>query len=130
MVSLKNKCEPYKFPYFCVLFFTNQENHAIFTPQKLSSIWYYSSSIPELENPSCLHTTAASAVPKPLLHTDPHTPSTQTSTRPCRGLPNPVSLISPVAQSAACAAKDRSKWHIQLEFELNILAQGLAIVLA
>ena len=37
MVSPKCRCEPYKLPSFCVLFLLN---HEIFTPRKLSSIWY------------------------------------------------------------------------------------------
>lgn len=59
---------------------------------------YISSAIPELEYPSCLHTTAASALLQKSLHTVPHTPLWHISTRPSKELVPPESLTSPAVQ--------------------------------
>ena len=59
---------------------------------------YAHMTVPVGENPSCLHTTLASAVPQKSSHTVPHVLLMQTSTRPSLGVGPLTSLTSPVVQ--------------------------------
>ena len=55
--------------------------------------------LPDDENPSCLQTTWASIELHRSSHTVPHTPLTQTSTRPSRDEEPPTSLTEPLVQA-------------------------------